>query len=331
MSDTSATLITPPAAAPVVAPVVAAPVSAVPPVVPPAAASSVPPAADPAAAAIPPAAAVPGAEDTAAPDWRKMLAGDDTEALKSLERFATAADYHKSFTEAQKTIRARQEGTIKLLGENATDEEKASFSKALGIPEAPDKYERVAPPEGLELAPGDQSFIDKSIQKLHGMGGFAAHPEVVKTYQALYHEAMQERAAQIAATAIQKKNEGKAVLTKVYGQNLALEMKHAENAVAAFGPRDPEKMRSFLDRQMLDGTTLGDDPEMVQLLVRASRATHEDPMLLDTLSGGLPTDAGGVQAQIDDIMKLKGTPAYDAKQDQLRALLAQRERISGKG
>ena len=81
-----------------------------------------------------------------------------------------------------------------------------------------------------------------------------------------------------------------AALTKLYGQNLDLEMKHAENAVAAFGPRDPEKMRSFLDRQMADGTKLGDDPEMIQMLgkvlvsgiesANSDRSGHGGPLKL---------------------------------------------------
>ena len=220
---------------------------------------------DPAAAAVPsPTVADPASPGAAASapdaDWRKVLAGDDTDALKALERYATPGDYHRSFTEAQKTIRAKQEGMIKLPGESATDEERAAFQKALGIPAAPDKYERIAPPEGLELADADKSFIDKSIQKLHGMGGFAAHPDVVKTLQSFYHEAMQEQAAVMAAMAVQKKNEGKATLTKLYGQNLDLELKHAQNALVAFGPRDAAKARAMLDRQFADGTTLGDDP-----------------------------------------------------------------------
>lgn len=290
---------------------------------------------DPAAIAVPsPALADPASPGAAvsAPDadWRKVLAGDDTDALKTLERYATPSDYHKSFTEAQKTIRARQEGMIKLPGEKATDEEKAAFQKALGIPAAPDKYEiNAKPPEGLELGDADKAFLSKVTAKLHATGGFAATPEVANMAHELYFEAMQEQAAQMAAMAVQKKNEGKATLTKLYGQNLDLELKHAQNALVAFGPRDPQKARALLDRQFADGTTLGDDPEIVQLLVRASRATHEDPMMLATLSGGLPSNAGGVQAAIDDIMKLKGTPAYDAKADELRALLAQRQRISG--
>lgn len=314
----------------------------------PAPTAAAPAAAPPAAAATPPAAAVPAAApvDPATPaaqapapanpasadaDWRKVLAGEDAETLKALERFATPGDYHKSFTEAQKTIRAKQEGVIKLPGDKATDEEKAAFAKALGIPEAPDKYERAKPPEGLELSEADQDFISTAIKELHAEGGFAAHPEVVKKMETFYHRAMQVQAATMAAAAVQKKNEGKAILSKLYGQNLALEMKHAENAVAAFGPRDPAKMRGFLDRQFADGTTVGDDPEFVQLLVRASRATHEDPFLLDTLGGGLPSDLGAVQQQIDDILKLKGTPAFDAKDKEFKALLAQRERLSGKG
>lgn len=296
---------------------------------------SVAAAVDPAAAAVPsPTVADPASPGAAvsAPDadWRRVLAGDDTDALKALERYATPGDYHKSFTEAQKTIRAKQEGMIKLPGETATDEERAAFQKALGIPAAPDKYEiNAKPPEGLELSDADKAFLSKVTAKLHATGGFAATPEVANMAHELYFEAMQEQAAVMAAMAVQKKNEGKATLQKLYGQNLDLELKHAQNALVAFGPRDAAKARAMLDRQFADGTTLGDDPEIVQLLVRASRATHEDPMMLATLSGGLPSNAGSVQAAIDDIMKLKGTPAYDAKADELRALLAQRQRISG--
>ena len=301
------------------------------PAAPPQAAAAV----DPAAAAVPsPAVADPASPGAAASapdaDWRKVLAGDDTDALKTLERYATPSDYHKSFTEAQKTIRAKQEGMIKLPGESATDEERAAFQKALGIPAAPDKYEiNAKPPEGLELGDADKAFLSKVTAKLHATGGFAATPEVANMAHELYFEAMQEQAAVMAAMAVQKKNEGKATLTKLYGQNLDLELRHAQNALVAFGPRDPQKARAMLDRQFADGTTLGDDPEIVQLLVRASRATHEDPMMLATLSGGLPSNAGSVQAAIDEIMKTKGTPAYDAKADELRALLAQRQRISG--
>lgn len=299
-----------------------------------AATSPVVAAVDPAAVAAPLAAVEPASPDAAASapdaDWRKVLAGDDTEALKQLERYATPGDYHKTFTEAQKTIRAKQEGMIKLPGDKATDEERAAFQKALGIPETPDKYEiKAVPPEGLELGDADKAFLSKVQQKLHATGGFAATPEVANMAHELYFEAMQEQAAVMAAAAVQKKNEGKATLTKMYGQNLDLELKHAQNALVAFGPRDPQKARAMLDRQFADGTTLGDDPEIVQLLVRASRATHEDPMMLATLGGGLPNDAGGVQAAIAEIMKTKGTPAYDAKADELRALLAQRQRISG--
>lgn len=319
------TLVNPGSAAPTAAaPAAAPPVAATP------AAATPPAAADPGAAPVDPGAAPAAAAPEA--DWRKVLAGDDAETLKALERFATPSDYHRSFTEAQNTIRRKQEGVIKLPGEKATDEEKAAFRTALGIPEAPDKYEiKVKPPEGLEIGDADKAFLSKVTQKLHATGGFAATPEVANLAHELYFEAMQEQAAQMAAAAVQKKNEGKATLQKLYGQNFALELKHAEQALVAFGPRDPAKARAMLDRQFADGTTLGDDPEIVQMLVRASRATHEDPLLLDTLSSGLPSDAGAIQEKINDIMKLKGTPAYDSKADELRALLAQRERVSGKG
>lgn len=304
------------------------------PVAPAAASSSAPApgAADPAqpAASPSPAAAEPaGAGDNS--DWRLVLAGEDAKMRENLERFATPADFYKSFTDTQTALRNKTEGMIKLPGENATDEDRAAFAKALGIPEAPDKYERAAPPEGLELSDADKQFLDGALADLHKQGGFAAHPEVVKTLETFYHKAMQEQAAQMAAAAVQKASESKQMLQKIYGNNLDLEMKHANAALTAFGPRDPAKAKEFLNRQMADGTKIGDDPEMVQLLIRASRATQEDPNFLATLSDGMPANASDVQSKINDIMKTRGTPEYAQREGELKQLIAQRERLSGRG
>jgi hypothetical protein len=319
MSDT-ATILDTGAPAPA-----AIPAAAAPPGSPPVAADPAP-----AAAASPPAAADPAPAADAGTDWRKTLAGEDEKILKSLERFAAPTDFYKAFADTQTALRNKTDGMIKVPGADATDDDRAAFAKALGIPEAPDKYEiKVKPPEGLEIGDADKAFLSRVTEKLHSTGGFAATPEVANLAHELYFEAMQEQAAQMAAAAVQKKQAGQALLQKTYGSNLALEMQHAESALAAFGPRD--NPRAFLDRQFADGTRVGDDPEMIQLLIRASRATQEDPMLLRTLSGALPNDVSTVQQRIDEIMKLKGTPAYDQRADELRTLFAQRERISGRG
>lgn len=299
-----------------------------------------PPPAAPAAPAAPPAAAVDPTQPGSPPaepastgdqsDWRRVLAGEDDKVLQNLERFASPNDFYKAFTDTQTALRNKTEGMVKIPGEGASDDERAAFAKALGIPEAPDKYERLAPPEGLELSDADKAFLDGAVKELHQLGGVAASPEVVKTLETFYHKAMQEQAAQMTAAAVQRAAESKQTLQKLYGNNFELEMKHANAALAAFGPRDPEKARGFLNRQMADGTKLGDDPEIVQMLVRASRATQEDPMFLRTLSDG-PSSGADVEARIKDIMKLKGTPEYDKRADEMKALLVQRQRSSGQG
>jgi len=312
----AATILDPAAAAPAATAPVAAPVSPTP-----APATGDPAPVDPAASTA----------EAGQPDWRKMLAGEDEKALKQLERYDAPDAFMKSFVEAQNLIRSKTEGMVKLPGEGATDDEKQAFAKALGIPEAPDKYERIAPPEGLDLSDADKKFLDGAVSELHKMGGFAAHPEVVKTLEGFYHKAMQEQAAQIAANAEMKAAEGRRQLQQVYGNNFELEMKHANAALTAFGPRDPEKLNGFLNQQMLDGTKLGDNPEIIQMLVRASRATQEDPMFLNTLSDGLPSNPADVQSKINDIMKTRGTPEYAQREQELKQLLAQRERLSGRG
>ena len=127
-------------------------------------------------------------DDTStADDWRKSMAGDNEDALKLLGRYNSPQDAAKAFVEQRQLLSKRDENSIKIPGENATDEERQAFAKALGIPESPDKYERFKP-EGdaaIELSEADQAFVDAAIADLHKQGGLTASPEVIKTLEGM--------------------------------------------------------------------------------------------------------------------------------------------------
>lgn len=106
----------------------------------------------------------PSPEPAPADDWRKSMAGDNEDALNLLGRYTTPQDAARALVEQRQLLSKRDEGMIKLPGENATDEERAAFAKAMGIPESPDKYERYKPEgEGaIELAEADKAFVDSA-------------------------------------------------------------------------------------------------------------------------------------------------------------------------
>lgn len=302
------------------------------PAVPPAASSQ--PASPPAAAPAPAAASPPAAAEPAG-DWRALLAGEDDKAKQMLERYADPVTFMKTFTEAQNTIRSRMEGAIKIPGADASDEDKAAFHKALGIPEAPDKYERVEPPKGLDLGEGDKAFIESKLADLHKRGGFAAHPEVAKTFQALYYEALNERAAQMAAAAVVKAQEAEQQLQKEWGADYKTNIGLANEALRALGG---EEAVGGLDEQMADGTTLGAKPWFIKLLANAARATSEDLNFTKSLVSAPAMGVEALQSELDTIKKWRtGSASEQARYAEaskpggrMEQVMAMLERASGR-
>lgn len=300
----------------------------------PAPAAAAPAAAPPAAAANPPAAAVTEPVGAGSEEWRKMLAGEDEKSLKLLERYSDPKSFLNAHNEAAAKLTSRLDGMIKLPGEKATDEERQVFAKAVGIPEAPDKYERVKPPEGLDLAEGDVAFIDGAIAKLHKDGGFSAHPEVIRKFEGLYHEAMNERAAQMAAAAVVKARAAEATLRKEWGSEYETNLGLANEAIKAYGDKE---VAGLLDKQFADGTTLGAHPGIIRMLANAARNGVEDVNFLKSIvnTPGMGTDA--IDTELSQIKKWRHGTA-DEKQRYADAsapggryeqLMAMKQRVSG--
>lgn len=278
-----------------------------------------------------PPADAPPADAPPADDWRKAMAGDDADVLKELERYTTQADAAKALVESKRALRKRDEGMIKLPGENATDEERAAFAKAMGIPESPDKYERYKPEgdDAIELAEADKAFVDSAIAELHKAGGITASPEVIKTFEGLYYKAMEERASQMAAAAITKMHENENVLKQSWGSDYKVNMTYANSALQAYAASGDKA--ELLELQLADGTKLGAHAGFIKMMANAGRATTEDPAFLATLTGESMSDEA-VEAEIKKIEGMRQTdPAgYQRNFDRYKTLIAKREQLSSR-
>lgn len=274
----------------------------------------------------------PSPEPAPSDDWRKAMAGDNEDAFKLLGRYSTPQDAAKAFVEQRQLLSKRDENSIKIPGENATDEEREAFAKALGIPESPDKYERFKPEgdDAIELSEADQAFVDAAIADLHTRGGLTASPEVIKTFEGMYYKAMEERAAQMAAGAIAKRAESEKALKEAWGTDYKVNMTYAESALQAYVPGNDA--RALLDMQLADGTKLGDHAVFIKAMAAAGRATTEDPAFLATLNGGESLSADRLEDEIKKIegMRYSDPTGYQNNYDRYKVLLAKREQVKSR-
>lgn len=314
----------------------------------PPAAAATPPAATPAAAATPPAAAVPsaGVDPAAAPaadpaggdaSWRKLLAGEDDKSLKLLERYSDPKSFLGAHNEAVTKLTSKMDGMVKLPGDGATDEEKQSFAKAIGIPEAPDKYQiTVKPPEGLEVGDADKAFLSKAVAKLHASGGLAASPQVANIAHEIYYDFMQEQAATMAAAAVVKAREGEAILRKEWGADYETNLGLANEAIKAYGAGDKE-LNGLLEKQFADGTTLGAYPSIIRMLSNAARNGVEDVNFLKSIVNSPGMGVSAIDEELSTIKKWRtGTPDEQRRYAEAAApggryeqLSAMKQRVSG--
>jgi hypothetical protein len=105
-----------------------------------------------------------GADDK---DWRAEWAGEDADVLKFLGRYQSPAAAMKEFKKTHGDLRSGK--FIKPIDENSTDEEKAAWAKANGVPDKPEAYLESLP-DGLVIGDDDKPAVDTFIKEMHAAG-----------------------------------------------------------------------------------------------------------------------------------------------------------------
>lgn len=270
-----------------------------------------------------------------APDWRKLLAGDNADRLKKLERFTDPKAFVESFEQKDAYINSGKKVTVP--GENASAEEIALWNAARGVPEKADGYQITAkPPEGLEIDDANKGILTGIVGKLHSLG---AEPAVVNAAHEIFYEQLQQAYTAQESALVEGPQRAGAELAKVWGNKAELEQNckfAAAGAQQFLGPLDGEKAKAFLNIQTADGYYLGDHPIVVQSLAALGRANADDPLFLEASGAG--GGQGSVNDQIEAIYALrysndpKVQKSYDAPETRQRlvTLLAARERQQGR-
>ena len=316
-----------PAAAPAAAP---APAAGAPAGAPSAAAPAAPAAAPapaakgaPAAATAPAAAGKEGKEGEGnneaywPPDWRKTVSKDDAKVLARLERYASPEAAMQALIAAQNRIAA---GELKpVLGKNATPEQVAEYRAALGIPEAPDKYDL-----GKDAAGIAPELLSPVLKHAHETN---QTPEQVKATLKAWSEIQTNVAEQRAEADLDAQTKGEDMLRQEWGP----EFRRNINLIHGLldGAATPGLKGQLLGGRLADGTPIGSSPAALKML--ASLALIQNPAGV-VVPGAEANPLKGVDDEITKIEKTmrENRTAYnkdEAMQARYRELLGAREKL----
>lgn len=193
-----------------------------------------------------------------------------------------------------KDLEGKLAGAIPKLSENATDEEKTAYLKAIGVPESPDGYEfeRPAMPEGVPY----NEALEKWFRDTAHKAGISA--EQAKTLYGSYNqfgaEFLKSLEVQRRDTLTKGMNALKESWGNHYDDNVAVVKRVQEKIGAASGP-----MKDWLTAHNAEN-----DPVLIQFLLGAAPAYLDDY----APSGGRPPGpglTGDLDAQAKEFYKTK--------------------------
>lgn len=99
-------------------------------------------------------------------DWRRAMAGEDTQELSRLGRFAGPADVYRSWRELEKRMSSGQ--LTSRLPKDASPELVATWRRENGIPEKPTDYlGQIQFEDGLTIGEADKPVVDKLLSIAH--------------------------------------------------------------------------------------------------------------------------------------------------------------------
>lgn len=245
--------------------------------------------------------------------WRQHIAGDDKDALKTLERFTDPGAMFKSYNELRTKLSKGELKAHTPFPDKGTPEEQTAWRKDQGIPEKPDGYD-LNLGDGLVIGDEDKPWVDMFLAKAH-----AAHlpPAAVKTTLASFFGEIREK--QNEAIALHEKETMKKT-EDALRETLGAEYRPTMNAI-----------QSFLDAKVSANSTLKTrimksiqmEPEFAMLFAGITREL--DPF--STISGG---GGGGAKGIIDEwkaIQKMRTEKRADYNKDE-KTQARERELIS---
>ena len=212
--------------------------------------------------------------------WTSIFPKEQLEAYKDL---LSGSNKPRDFLEKVAGISEKAKAAIIPPGEDATDEERSAYLKALGVPDSGEGYEFKAIPKELESQLGDiKSFNEWFRETAHSLDMTKAQAEM---FYSKYLESVGERTATQKEAREKLSAERTAAIKKAWGDNADGNFELAKRAVQTFAD---EEFNSFLSE-----TGLAEDPRMISMFYNVAQKIGGDTFELGSLSGE-PENKGGL-------------------------------------
>jgi len=213
------------------------------------------------------------------PAWTAQLE-PDLRSNEILTQQKTITDLGKSYLD----LHGKSQNAIQLIGEDATDEDRATFFNKLGRPETPDGYELARPelPEGM---PYDEAKEAQYRKIVHEAG--LTKTQSARLYKALNEEYVENHKA-LQQQRMTYHDEQVTSLQTEWGNEYEGRAEKNAQFVAKIGGEDFTKW--------LDTSGLGDSPLMIRFIDGVRQLISEDTLLRGGYVGG-----GGLDNAADQI------------------------------
>jgi len=240
----------------------------------------------------------PAAAPVAAPadwpdDWRTKIAATDEKLLKRLERFASPKALTDSYLALEQRIKT---GELKLakLPDDATDEQKAEWRKAQGVPEKVDDY-LAELPEGLVIGEEEKGLVEDFLKDMHGK-------DIPKKFvqEALAWNQKQKELQQDAL--FEANTQAKQLTEDTLRTEFGNEYRANLNQVKALLSSAPDGAGDLLmSAQTPEGVALFNNPGVIRWLVNLAKEINP----VATLTGGSNTPSA-IEDRMTTIQKMMG-------------------------
>ncbi len=266
--------------------------------------------------------------------WREKLAGDDDELLRELNRFKSPKAVIDSWRAGRQRIRS---GELKAaLPENATDEQKANYRKAHGLPDKPEAYE-YKPPAGMEEFALDEGGKEQIavLQKAAFDNGMS--PQAWNAVTGWYNAQVQRAAEETASRDAGDKDAFEDAFRSEMGLRYRPAVKQIDDFLVAEVGEDLAS--SLYHARLPDGSLLGNNLAVMRLISKMADLNGTE--ILETgdrqMSG---TSIEGEMAELEAIMSTDINKYYrgiapntggKTYQQRYTQLLAEKEKRASKG
>ena len=170
------------------------------------------------------------------PDWRKSLAGENGDDLKTLERLQSPKAVWDSYKALRTQVSSGELKKISPYPANGTPEQQDAWRADAGIPGKPEEY-KVEPPAGLVLGEEDKPFIDNWLKTAHSKN---LSQEAVNAGVAYWAEQRMERQEQQAQQQVELKKQTEDAMRSEWGAEYRPSMSRIEGLLEANLPPGTE-------------------------------------------------------------------------------------------